>query len=162
LSISQQHTTLYGIAASPASYCDCYVTGMVRMIMEIVCNRSFTLTTGNSKSSSMGVRRKFSKEEKSRHFAYPFQVAEDAMQMDVHKTLYHRTQRNAPCCGISTPQKMPQLTATVPKLRFVMLLFHSCFFSHCIKPRGLLLSAVTVSLHYLPQMSAQCCQMVDT
>jgi len=36
---------------------------------------------------NMGVRRNFSKGGKIRHFAYPFQVADDAMQMNVHKTL---------------------------------------------------------------------------
>jgi len=35
----------------------------------------------------MGVHRKFSR-GKRRNFAYPFQVADEAMQMDVHKTLY--------------------------------------------------------------------------
>jgi len=34
---------------------------------------------------SMGVRRNFSRGEKSRHFAYPFQFVGDATQMDVHK-----------------------------------------------------------------------------
>jgi len=62
---------------------------------------------------------------------------------------------------------MTYVTATVPKMRFVgsnvsfhtvwnsaaifLFSFHiACFFSH----RGLLLSAVAASLHYLPQMSA--------
>jgi len=36
----------------------------------------------------MGVRRNFSRGWQRRNFAYPFQVADDAMQMDVHKTLY--------------------------------------------------------------------------
>jgi len=40
----------------------------------------------------------------SRHFAYPFQVVDDAAHMDVHKTLY----------PFNTTKKMPQVTATVP------------------------------------------------
>jgi len=36
----------------------------------------------------MGVRRNFSRGEQRRNFAYPFLVTDDAMQMDVHKTLY--------------------------------------------------------------------------
>jgi len=35
----------------------------------------------------MGVRRNFSRGERE-NFDYPFQVADDTMQMDVHKTLY--------------------------------------------------------------------------
>ena len=59
-------------------------------------------------STHMGVRRNFSRGE-SRHFAYPFQVVNDAVQMDVHKTLY----------PLNTTKKMPQVTPTVPKMRFV-------------------------------------------
>jgi len=44
-----------------------------------------------------------------RHFAYPLQVAIDAMQMDVHKTLY----------PFYTTKKIPHVTATVAKMRFV-------------------------------------------
>jgi len=36
----------------------------------------------------MGIRRNVSKGRQRRNFAYPFQVADDAMQMGVHKTLY--------------------------------------------------------------------------
>jgi len=43
----------------------------------------------------MGVRRQFFRGRKRRHFAYPFHVAEDAMQVDGHKTLYP--------CGLATP-----------------------------------------------------------
>ena len=43
-------------------------------------------------------------------------------------------------------QKCASLTA--------MLLFHSCFCTRNINVRGLLLSVVTVSLHYLPTWSA--------
>ena len=51
MSISQQYTTRYGIMASPASCYDCYL--MVRMIMEMVGNGSFTLNTGNGKRSRL-------------------------------------------------------------------------------------------------------------
>jgi len=36
----------------------------------------------------MGDRRNFSSEGQRRNFAYHFQVADDAIQMDVRKTLY--------------------------------------------------------------------------
>ena len=35
----------------------------------------------------MGTRRKFSRGDNVLQFAQPFQVANDAVQMDVHKTL---------------------------------------------------------------------------
>ena len=58
---------------------------------------------------------------------------------------------------LPAPQrKCPTLRQQSQKLLFVsaaMLLFHSCFFSHSITLRALLLSAVTVLLHYLPKMS---------
>ena len=41
-----------------------------------------------SKSVSIGVHRKFSRWGQRRNLAYPVQVADHAMQMDVHKTLY--------------------------------------------------------------------------
>ena len=53
-------------------------------------------------SQSMGVRRKFSRRVQRRHFAYPFQVADDAMQMDVHEMIYtFYTTKNAPYYGSS-------------------------------------------------------------
>jgi len=45
----------------------------------------------------MGVRRNFSRGGQTRYFAYPFHVADDAMQMHVHKTL----------CPFFTITKMP-------------------------------------------------------
>jgi len=51
----------------------------------------------------MGVRRNFSEGE---HFADRFQVADDAMQMDFHKTL----------CPFYITKKMPCVTATVTKI----------------------------------------------
>jgi len=51
-------------------------------------------------SLSMGVRMKFFQEGQSRNFAYPFQVADDAMQIDIHKTLYpFYTTKNASYYG---------------------------------------------------------------
>jgi len=43
---------------------------------------------------------------KNGHFAYSFQVADDAMQLDVQKTHY-------PSC---TTKKMPYVTTTVTKI----------------------------------------------
>ena len=43
------------------------------------------------------------------HFAYPFQVVDDATQMDVHKTLhpFYTTKKNAQCYGNSCKQCFP-------------------------------------------------------
>jgi len=57
----------------------------------------------------MGVRRKFSRRGQRRHIAYPFLVADDAMQTDVHKALY----------PFYTTTKITHDTATVKKIRFV-------------------------------------------
>ena len=52
---------------------------------------------------------------------------------------------------------MPHAMATVAK-KFAslaaMVLFHSYFFSHSIKPHGLPLPAVIVSMHHMPQVRA--------
>ena len=58
--------------------------------------------------TSMGVRRDFCGGQR-RNFAYPLQVADDSMQMDVHKTLY----------SFYTIEKMLHVTATVTKIRFI-------------------------------------------
>ena len=59
------------------------------------------------------------------------------------------------CFTHSTPQrKWPMLRQKSQRLRFAgaaVHRFHSCFFSHSMKLRGLPLSAVTVLLHYLPR-----------
>jgi len=55
--------------------------------------------------------------------------------MDVHLTLY----------PFYTTKKITNVTATVPKH---VPRWQQCFFSHRIKLRGLLLSAVIVSLHH--------------
>jgi len=57
----------------------------------------------------MGVRRNFSKGEQRQNFAYQFQVADDTMQMDVHKTLY----------PFYVTQKIHHVTVTNTKIRFV-------------------------------------------
>ena len=54
------------------------------------------------KTNSMGVRRNFSR---SRHFAYLFQVVDDALQVDVYKTLY----------PFYTTKKMPYVMAIITK-----------------------------------------------
>ena len=66
----------------------------------------------------------------SRHFAYPvFQVVDDAIHMDVHKTLY----------PFDTIKKKPVLRQQSQKCASLaaMLLFHSGVFSHRTKLRGL-------------------------
>ena len=68
-------------------------------------------------------------------------------------------------------KKYPMLQQQSQKWCFVaaaIFIFHSFLFSHSIKLRGLLLSVVTVLLHYLPKMCMfnshrqqnQWCQMV--
>jgi len=69
---------------------------------------------------------------------HPFQVADDVVQIDVHKTLYpFCTTKNALCYG-NSHKNIASLAA--------MLLF-----SQYKTIRGSLLSAVTVS-YYLPKM----------
>jgi len=51
----------------------------------------------------MGVRRNFSRRGQNQHFSYPFQVADDATQIDVHKTLHPFYATN----------KIPSVKATV-------------------------------------------------
>jgi len=68
----------------------------------------------------MGVRRNFSRGGQSRHFAYPFQVVDDATQMDVHKTLH----------PFYTTKKIPNATATVAYSVFALQKFtlRKCLF----------------------------------
>jgi len=56
-----------------------------------------------------GRPQKFFQGGQSRQFAYPFQVADDAMQMDVHKTLY----------PFYTTKKMTHVAATVANRVFL-------------------------------------------
>jgi len=51
----------------------------------------------------MGIRKIFPGGEQRRNFAYPFQVSDDATQIDVHKTLY----------SFYTTKKLSSVTATV-------------------------------------------------
>jgi len=52
---------------------------------------------------------KFFHGEQRRYFAYNFQVADDAMQMDLHKTLY----------PFHTTKKMTHVSVTITEMRFV-------------------------------------------
>jgi len=54
----------------------------------------------------------------SRHFAHPFQVVDDATQMDVHKTLHL----------FYTTKKMPNVTATVVYSVFPLRKLGKCLF----------------------------------
>jgi len=90
----------------------------------------------------MGVRRNFSRGWQTRHFAYPFHVADDAMQMHVHTTL----------CPFYTTTKMPPATAAIAKIAFrwrsnTSLSFTILFTLRSTKLRSLPLSAVPVSQH---------------
>jgi len=110
------------------------------VIYSTVQSRCYIININNT---GIGVHRSFSIDWQSRHFACLFQAADDTMQMGVHITL----------CPFYTAKKMTQhLTATVPKMRFVG---SKVSFSHRIKVRDLLQSAVIVSLHYAPQMSSK-------
>jgi len=90
--------------------------------------------------AAMGVRRKICGGGKV-DILLPFPVAEDTMQIVVHKALY----------PFYIAKKMPYVTASVTK---IAILWQECFFSHSIKLCDLLRSAVTVLLHYLPEISA--------
>jgi len=108
----------------------------------------------------MGVRKNFSTGRQSRHFGCPFQAADDTEEnRRSHNTLpFLHHKENDPHYG-NSPTKCASLAAmflfTPYKTRWQQYFFsvftsYQCFFSH----RDLLLSAVAVSLHYLPQMSA--------
>jgi len=62
-----------------------------------------------------GRPQKFFHGGKSRHFAYPFQVVDDATHMDVHKTLH----------PFYTTKKMPNVTATVVYSVFPLRKFYT-------------------------------------
>jgi len=53
----------------------------------------------------LGVRRSFSRRGQRRHFAYPFQVVDNAVQVDVNTAL----------CPFYTKKKMIYFTAIVTK-----------------------------------------------
>jgi len=63
----------------------------------------------------MGVRRKFSSWGQRWHFAYSFQVFNDATQMEVHKTLH----------PFYPTKKVPNVTATVAYSVFPLRKFTS-------------------------------------
>ena len=90
--------------------------------------------------STMGVRTNFSRGGKVD--IYPvFHVVDDATHMDVHKTLYL----------FNTIKKMPPVTATVPKVRFVgsnaSFSLRRLFTPY--KTTWLIATAVIISLYYL-------------
>jgi len=60
----------------------------VRSCRQIPNFESRLHSPGRGLATPMGVRRNFSRGGQRRNFAYPFQVADDAMQINVHKTLY--------------------------------------------------------------------------
>jgi len=62
-----------------------------------------------------GRPQKFFQGGQKRHFAYPFQVVDDATQMDVHKTLR----------PFYTTKKMPAVTATVAYSVFLLRKFYT-------------------------------------
>jgi len=62
----------------------------------------------NISNTGVGVHRNFSI-DRQRHFACPFQAADDTMQMGVHIMLYY----------FYTTKKITHVTTTVPKMRFV-------------------------------------------
>jgi len=98
------------------------------------------------KRGNRGRPQKFFQGEQTRHLAYPFHVADDAVQMHVHKTL----------CPFYTITKMPPATARVTKiaLRWRLGAAMLLFTLHSTKLRSLPLSAVTVSQRFLPKMFA--------
>jgi len=71
-----------------------------------VQSRCYIIDTNNT---GMGVRINFSIDSQSRHFARPFQAADDTTQMGVHIRLY----------PFYTTAKMTHVMATVPDMRFV-------------------------------------------
>ena len=110
------------------------------VIYSTVQSRCYIININNT---GIGVHRNFSIDRQSRHFACLFQSVDDTMQMGVHITLY----------PFYTAKKMTQhLAATVPKTRFAG---SKVPFSHRIKVRNFLQSAVIVSLHYAIQMSSK-------
>jgi len=62
----------------------------------------------NTDNTGMGVRRYFSRERQSRHFACPFQAVDDTMQMDVYITLY----------PFYTTMNMTHVATAAQKMRF--------------------------------------------
>jgi len=88
----------------------------------IKCLNASTLTTAVFELVYVGVRRNFFSGETS-IFANPCQVADDAMQMDVHETLYPSTRLhhkvNVPCYD-NNHKKCASLAATA---RYITKIF---------------------------------------
>jgi len=76
------------------------------VIYSTVQSRCYIININNT---GIGVHRNFSIDRQCRHFACPFQLADNPMQMGVHISLY----------PFYTTKKMTRVTATVPKMRFV-------------------------------------------
>ena len=57
-------------------------------IYHVVIRRRFVRGGSLHFLSAYGRPQKFFQKGQRRHFAYPFQVADDAIQLDVHKTFY--------------------------------------------------------------------------
>jgi len=87
-------------------------------------------------NTGMGLHRHFSIDRQSRHFACPFQAADDTMQMGVHTTL-------------STPQRKYYGSSAKNTLRW-----QQGFFSHCIKVTSCYQQSLS-RCHYLPQMPSR-------
>ena len=74
-----------------------------------------------------GVGRNFSRGRLRRHFAYPYSVADDAMQMDVHKTLlpfflHCKKKSLSQGAHISVPSSLnPKRKLRSPKLKYEVL-----------------------------------------
>jgi len=73
----------------------------VRVKLGTICNVS-DVVKYQRYPSAMGVRRNISRRGQHRHLAYIFQIADDAMQMDVNKSLY----------PFYPPKIMPHFAAT--------------------------------------------------
>jgi len=67
------------------------------------------LNNSENKISDTGVPVNLSRGGQRRNLAYPFQVADDAVHMDVHHTLY----------PFKTTKKMPVLRQQYQKMHFV-------------------------------------------
>jgi len=83
------------------------------VIYSTVQSRCYIININNT---GIGVHRNFSIDRQSRHFACPFQAADDRIQIGVHITLY----------PFYTTKKIINVTATVPKMHFVgsKIFFH--------------------------------------
>ena len=134
-------TTKFGEQKIGSNALECYpvATGLCIMIRFLA----------HSPETTEDVCNEFSWEVQWRHFAHPFQIADNANGSSQNASPFLHLKENSICYSNSHKKFVG----------VAMLPFHSGFFSHSIKLRGLPLSAVTVSLHYLPtcQRSAITC-----